>query len=154
MHPRLVRVARLLPLLCVGLLGGCYWFGGRTDPVSSFIDRLEDERRAIGCEKPLIWDESLEAVARMHTLDMRTSTQVRHVNAIGEDVGDRLARGGVVFRFAAENLAAGPVRGGRAFQLWYDSPGHRSNMLNCVYTHHAVVYDGAYWTHVLVRYMN
>lgn len=153
MHPRFVRIARLLPLVLLPTVAGCYWRSGpEVDPVAEFVIRLDEERRAIGCARSLLWDDSLEEIARLHTTDMRTSMQVRHVNASGEDVGDRLARGGVVFRFAAENLAAGPVRGRRAFQLWYDSPGHRANMLNCLYTHHAVVYDGAYWTHVLVRY--
>jgi|GEM_PF-1088341 len=147
---------RILPLALLLLgTGSCAWPFSQpepVDPVAEFIRHLEEARRGVGCSEPLIWDRSIEEVARRHNTDMMVSNRIRHVNANGEDVGTRLEKGGVHFAVAAENLAAGPVRGRRVYQLWYDSPGHRRNMLNCTYTHHGVAYEYAWWTHVLVRY--
>jgi len=143
-HP-LVAVSALLVLI-----GGCAPLRPAPPaPVLEFVEALERARRELGCTQPLRWESHIAEVARQHTVEMRLSTRVRHVNSVGDDVGERLAQGGVRFLIAAENLAAGPQNGERAFQLWYDSPGHRANMLNCAYTHHAVIYDRGYWTHVL-----
>lgn len=122
------------------------------NPVEEFVDVLEQKRHEIGCSHPLIWDRSIEAVARKHNAEMMLTGEVSHVGKDGSDVRSRLEKGGVYFYLASENLAAGPTNGKRAFRLWYNSPGHRANMLNCRYTHHAVVYEQGYWTHVLVRY--
>lgn len=146
------------PLLVLGLLSlqGCALLGfgeePARDPVAEFIHHLDRERAAVGCAEPLIWDTNLAEIAMSHTIEMMVTGSVRHVSASGADVARRLEDGGVYFLRAAENLAAGPVGGKRVFRLWYNSPGHRRNMLNCDYTHHGVAFRRAYWTHVLVRY--
>jgi uncharacterized protein YkwD len=52
------------------------------------------------------------------------------------DFGGDLSRAGVAWRTAGENVGQGP--GATVFQMWMDSPAHRSNILSPDYTHFAV----------------
>ena len=146
----------LLVLLPFAAASGCAVLHRPTEvnPAEEFILLLQAERTRLGCSDTLRWDKAILHVAQRHNAEMMVSGSVRHVTASGDDVKKRLEDGGIDFLVAAENLAAGPVNGRRVYRLWYNSPGHRANMLNCTYTHHALAYENAYWTHVLVRYKN
>ena len=76
-----------------------------------------------------------------------------HTGSDGSSPLDRIKRTGYSYRSAAENIAAGYRTAGDVVQGWYNSPGHRQNMLNCHLHEIGVAYAdggsyGRYWTQV------
>lgn len=124
--------------------------GSDDDAVASFVARLERARRDAGCAAPLAWDARVAAVAQAHADDMARRHYLAHENPDGQDPFDRLAAAGISYRAAAENIAQGPRDGDGVFRLWWNSPGHKANMLNCAYTRHGVAVREGYWAHELV----
>lgn len=113
-------------------------------------------RQESGGAGPLEWDQALAAVARAHSEDMTALGYMGHVNRAGLAPQDRLQRAGIRFMACAENIAGTPTiyvqtgeRGGRVMYTGYpsiegaeeglmDSPGHRKNILNVLFSHAAV----------------
>lgn len=101
------------------------------------FDLVNNERVAQGLE-PLQSDPDLRAVARAHSEDMVARSFFDHVNPDGLDPFERMDNAGILFTAAAENIA---MNGGfadpaaTAVDGWMNSPGHRTNILNGVYTH-------------------
>jgi len=123
------------------------------------FDLVNAERIAQGLEA-LRMDDALRAVARAHSADMVARGFFDHVNPDGLNPFDRLANAGVLFSAAAENIASNsgfsnPAEA--AVNSWMNSTGHRTNILNGVYTHTGMgaAYDsnaGAYYfTQVFIK---
>lgn len=91
------------------------------------LDLLNKERATAGL-KPLQLDPGLREVARLHSRDMFARRYFSHTNPDGKSPFDRMARGGVRFRAAGENLAYAPDVE-RAHTGLMNSPGHRANIL-------------------------
>ena len=100
------------------------------------FDLINDERATEGVD-PLVMDADLRAVARAHSEDMVERDFFAHNNPDGESPFDRIRAAGLDYSAAAENIAwnsfSDPVA--TAVDGWMDSPGHRTNILNPVYTH-------------------
>lgn len=60
---------------------------------------------------------------------------------------------GISYRAAAENIAKGQTTPEAVVNAWWNSEGHRKNMLNSSYTQIGVGYvsDGNYWTQMFIR---
>jgi uncharacterized protein YkwD len=105
------------------------------------------ERAAAGCGA-LSADAGLANVARAHSADMRDRGFFDHVNLDGLDPFDRADRAGVTAR--AENIAWGQRSAAEVMESWMNSPGHRTNILNCSLTRLGVgVAEGSggpWWT--------
>lgn len=149
----LLRLSRLFPLL---LLGTVFFFSGcpegpgggegegegegEGDGIAAMemdaFDLINDERATEGVE-PLVMDADLRAVARAHSEDMVERDFFAHNNPDGESPFDRIHAAGLEYSAAAENIAwnsfSDPVA--TAVDGWMGSAGHRTNILNPVYTH-------------------
>jgi uncharacterized protein YkwD len=78
-----------------------------------------------------------------------------HAAPDGSRPWDRLRRGGVRFRSAAENIAVGYTDPAEVHDGWMHSPGHRRNRLRSRYKRAGVglyLCNGrtAYWTEVFL----
>ncbi len=100
---------------------------------------------------PLSWDDGIAAVAQAHSEDMVARGFFDHTNPDGATPFDRLADAGIVYRSAAENIAAGQATGERVLASWLSSSGHRANIENCSLTQHGVGLFDRHWTHVFIR---
>ena len=121
------------------------------DAIEEFVALANQERRASGCTRDLVWSDDVAAVAQAHSEHMRRRGFFEHVDPDGRTPMNRVQAAGIPVMAVAENIALGQPTGRAVFESWRDSPGHRRNMLNCEYGHHGVGLAGAYWTHVLVR---
>lgn len=92
-------------------------------------------------ESPLTWNDSLETAARLHSEDMATRNYFSHQSPDGERFTDRYARQGLE-RAGGENIAMGTSLDELdVLDLWVNSEGHRSNILESDYRYLGV---GAY----------
>ena len=59
---------------------------------------------------------------------------------------------GISYRAAGENIAKGQTTPAAVVNAWWNSAGHRQNMLNASYTQIGVGYvaDGKYWTQMFI----
>ena len=137
----------------VGAPSGGGASGGSAPQASSSADpraaaELVNRHRArVGCAA-LAWDERAQRAAQGHSDDMARRSYFAHQSPEGRGPADRLTAQGVAWRAVAENIALHPGGAGDVVAGWLRSPGHRGNIENCRYTHHALAVRGDRWTHV------
>ncbi len=86
--------------------------------------------RAINGKNPLVYDTEFAKVALYHSKDMADNNYFDHTSPNGEEFTDRLEKFGFSPYGAGENIALANVVNGYYFNdLWYNSEGHRENML-------------------------
>jgi len=107
----------------------------------SWVDASAIERRAFEATnaarqqnalQPLVWDESLCAMARAYSERMATAGFFSHETPDGLQLKDRAHQSGIHFRVIGENIAYNKGYddpGGFAVERWLISPGHRANIL-------------------------
>jgi len=119
--------------------------------LSELHELVNEHRRAAGCEA-LQWHEPTARVAEAHSRDMATRDYFDHLTPEGTDLTHRLLAGGVSWRGSiAENIAL-TVRGPEiVIELWMDSPPHRANLEDCVFTHQGLGVFRDRWTQVLIE---
>jgi uncharacterized protein YkwD len=78
----------------------------------------------------LSWSSSAAKAARKHSLDMAVSRYFDHVSPDGERPGDRLNEEGLTYQSIGENIIAGYGTAILSCHAWFNSPGHRENLLN------------------------
>jgi uncharacterized protein YkwD len=88
------------------------------------IDALR-RRRGLGA---VVSDPELSAVARRHSEAMRAAGRIAHVLPGTPEIGERLRRAGVAYRFAYENVATGNT-GTAAHEKIEESPAHLENLV-------------------------
>jgi uncharacterized protein YkwD len=80
-----------------------------------------------------------------------------HTGKDGSTPSTRVRAEGLNVSLVGENIAAGQTTAVSAFDSWWNSSGHRSNMENCSYTHVGIGYAtntnsssnySSYWTNV------
>ncbi|MEK7170749.1 MAG: CvpA family protein [Patescibacteria group bacterium] len=104
-----------------------------------------NEERVKAGVKPLKLDAKLTGVARAHSQDMFNNGYFAHENPAGLSPFDRMARDGITFEVAGENLAYAP-----SVELAHSglmrSPGHRKNILSPDYGHvgYGIIDGGIY----------
>lgn len=122
-------------------------------PLAQQVVDLTNQRRvAAGCA-PLSVSPQLTSAAAAHSQDMARNNFFSHTGSDGSTPWDRIRRTGYMFSAAAENIAAGYRTAEQVVQGWYNSEGHRRNMLNCNLREIGVAYAdggsfGRYWTQV------
>lgn len=79
---------------------------------------------------PLTANSSLSSAATQHNLDMLLNNYFDHNGSDGSTVGDRASIQGYTWQAVGENLAAGSTSVAETFDLWWQSPGHKANILN------------------------
>jgi len=93
----------------------------------AMLDLVNLERSRAGLQ-PVVFDEALREVARAHSRDMLARGYFAHVTPDGVDPFQRMARVGIEYEYAGENLALGP-NVEVAHEGLMNSPGHRANIL-------------------------
>ena len=91
-------------------------------------DARRDRKLRAFCVHP-----DLQQAARKHTRDMIRRSYFSHITK-GTNSGscDRIRRQGYRYRYCAENIGYNSTPG-RMFNVWMNSSGHRSNILNSKY---------------------
>ncbi len=89
------------------------------------------------------YSEEVSEVARKHSQDMAKRDYFDHVTPEGNGPDYRLNKGGVNWYVCGENIVAGYRDMFGAMNAWYNSEGHRSNMLDSRYEYigMAIAYD-------------
>ncbi len=109
------------------------------------IDLTNQARTTAGCG-PLAHNDLLHDAALAHSVDMSDNDYFDHFGLDGSNPGDRIARAGYDHRGWAENIAWGYRSAEAVVDGWMNSPGHRSNILNCSFREIGVGYADRYWT--------
>ncbi len=91
--------------------------------------RLVNIEREKAGVKPLVFDDSLRDVARLHSRDMFEKGYFSHYTPEGLSPFDRMDNQDIAYSFAGENLALAPSTD-LAMQGLMNSPGHRKNILS------------------------
>ncbi|ETI47392.1 hypothetical protein F441_08383 [Phytophthora nicotianae CJ01A1] len=75
-------------------------------------------------------DNRLVNAAAFHSQDQANNCKMQHAGSNGSRLGDRIKAQGYNFNMAAENVAAGQKSVEEVMNSWWNSPGHRANLLN------------------------
>lgn len=118
--PTVIRVATVTPTTKPDL----------NDFVRRVVERTNSYRSQNGCQ-PLTLESRLTQAAQKHAEDMANSDYFSHTGLNGSTPWDRITATGYTYSTAAENIFAGAGTPEEAVDGWYDSEGHRKNMLNC-----------------------
>ena len=105
---------------------------------------------------PLSLDARAIEAARAHSKDMCDRGYFDHTSPEGKHPWDRLRAAGASFGAAAENIARGYLTARSVHDGWTNSPGHRRNRLNPVYTRvgvglHMCRGKVPYWTELFMK---
>lgn len=104
-----------------------------TGVIPAFADdedptKLINALRSQNGQGPLQSDKQLEKMAQDQANLMADAQKVAHTVSFGNDFVTRLRKFGI-HGAAGENLCAGRSTVAAAYNVWMNSPGHRSNML-------------------------
>jgi uncharacterized protein YkwD len=99
------------------------------DDTAEMLKLVNQARCAQGIS-PVTANPLLSGAATQHNIDMLTNSFFDHKGTHGDTVGDRVKTQGYTWLAVGENLAAGATSVEETFTLWWESPGHKANMLN------------------------
>ena len=105
---------------------------------------INDIRRVSGMPE-LSWSRELASAARRHAEDMEQKAFFDHINPDGQSPFDRMNLQGIVYMYAAENIAVGYGTPKETVDGWMNSDSHRENILNPEFTKIGVGYYSGYW---------
>ncbi|MFB4317708.1 sigma-70 family RNA polymerase sigma factor [Actinomadura sp. 21ATH] len=121
------------------------------NPEADVIRLVNVQRVRRGCA-PLRADRRLTAAARRHSADMAGRGYFGHTGPGGPGPGERIDATGFRWSAWAENIAKGQRSASAVTTSWMESPGHRSNIVNCRFSRagvgRAAGPGGPYWTQV------
>ncbi|MBN1310544.1 MAG: CAP domain-containing protein [Anaerolineae bacterium] len=127
------------------------------DDTAEMLDLVNQARCREGLS-PVVDNALLRNAATQHGLDMLTNSFFDHQGIDGDTVGDRVSAQGYAWLAVGENLAAGATSTTEAFELWWESPGHKANILNADFSEAGLSHLfragsqlGHYWTLVLAN---
>ena len=98
------------------------------------ILELMNAKRVEAGLKPLTIDNTLVQVARYKSDHMIQYNYFDHVTPQGTKYTDWLQAVGYKYTTAGENIAYNTYDANELFTQWWNSPGHRANMMNSSYT--------------------
>lgn len=82
------------------------------------------------------WNDSLYEAAKVRAKE--TAESFSHTRPDGQSCFTALNAQGISYRYAGENIAAGQPTGQSVATAWYNSEGHKKNMLSTKFTNAAV----------------
>jgi len=120
------------------------------------LNLVNQDRAALGLGV-LTGDSRLHDAAIAHSTDMAVNNFFDHTGSDGSNAGQRAQSAGYDWTAWGENIAAGYTSAQSVFDGWLNSPGHRDNMRNGVFSDIGIgLVTGAegsdfatYWTMVL-----
>ena len=98
------------------------------------ILQLMNEKRVAAGLKPLTIDNTLVQVARYKSNHMVQYGYFDHINPDGTKWTNWLQTIGYKYTTTGENIAYNTYDAVELFNQWWNSPGHRANMMNASYT--------------------
>ncbi len=116
------------------------------------VIRLTNLKRTQSGLKPLKSNWELSRVARYKSQDMRNKNYFSHTSPTYGSPFDMMKAFGISYRSAGENIAKGQSTPSQVVEAWWNSPGHKANILNSSYTEIGVGYvaEGRYWTQMFI----
>lgn len=100
----------------------------------------------------LSWSSSAAMSAREHSVDMAVNNYFTHTDLTGRSPGDRMNAEGISYSTYGENIIAGYGTAILSCHGWFNSTGHRSNMLNKKFRYLGVGFtyqpDSSYETYI------
>lgn len=93
------------------------------------LSRINAYRAQYGL-KALTVDNRLVTAAALHSRDQANRCTMSHTGSNGSGVGYRINAQGYDFEVAKENVAAGQSSVDEVMTAWWNSPGHRANLLS------------------------
>jgi len=100
--------------------------------------------------KPLKLHPMLKQSAQAHSDDQAGMCQMTHDGSDGSRCSQRIAKTGYKWKTVGENVAWNQADTPSVVVAWWNSPGHRTNMLNPDYIHAGFAVtskeNGPYWT--------
>lgn len=117
------------------------------------LDEMLELTNQARCEQglsPLSGNPLLSDAAAQHNLDMLLNNFFDHNGSDGTTVGDRTHTQGYTWLAVGENLAAGSTSTAETFDLWWESPGHKANILNADFREAGLSHlfqVGSQWSH-------
>lgn len=113
------------------------------ESITSFEQQVIDltnEKRASRGLKPLNANWELSRVARYKSQDMANNKYFSHTSPTYGSPFNMIKNFGIKYRSAGENIAYGQRTPAQVVNSWWNSAGHRANMLNANYTDIGVGY--------------
>ncbi|GLH63543.1 hypothetical protein PG301_13820 [Parageobacillus sp. G301] len=95
---------------------------------------LVNKERAKEKRPPLKLALDVTRVAQLKAEDMQKNDYYDHVSPVYGDVDNMLSKFNIKFKYAGENIAGGQMTPEEVMTDWMNSPGHRANILDPVYT--------------------
>ncbi len=116
------------------------------------VIQLTNQKRAENGLSPLKSNWELSRVARFKSQDMHDLKYFSHTSPTYGSPFDMIKNFGISYRSAGENIAYGQRTPQQVVDAWWNSPGHKANMLNASFTGIGVGYvaDGHYWTQMFI----
>ncbi|CAH0474983.1 unnamed protein product [Peronospora belbahrii] len=97
--------------------------------MSEMLSRINAYRTQQGLSALNI-DNRLVAASARHSRDQANHCRMTHESSNGMTLGSRIAAQGYDFETVTENVAAGQQTVEDVMTSWWNSPGHRANLLN------------------------
>ena len=116
------------------------------------VIRLTNLKRTQNGLKALTANWELNRVAQYKAQDMRNKNYFSHTSPTYGSPFDMIKAFGISYRSAGENIAKGQSTPAQVVEAWWNSSGHRANILNSSYTQIGVGYvaDGKYWVQMFI----
>lgn len=95
---------------------------------AALVALMNAERQRVG-QPPLILTTAGSGVAQHYACEIAARRDIDHTGSDGSTLTERLKRGGISVRLAAENTAEGVATPQAGMALWMASPGHRRDIL-------------------------
>lgn len=136
---------------------------GTEEPVNlstyeqQLLDLVNKEREAEGLQ-PLQYDSKVAKVAQLKAQDLLTNNYFEHESPTYGSPSEMLTQFDVSWTASGENIAAGQRSVEEVHEGWMNSPGHRENILQEIYTHVGFGFTegggdyGTYWVQLFTRY--
>ncbi len=110
------------------------------DVSNALLDAINGARQQEGLPE-LVANPLLQQAAQRHSDDMAATETLSHMGSDGSQFWERIQDTGYILVSGAENvLSRGDTDAQAAFQQWYDSTPHRTNILNPRYTEAGIAY--------------
>lgn len=143
-NPNIVNPALIYP-------GQVLNIPGEDQSVRAFelkVIELTNQKRVQSGLKPLTENWELSRVARYKSQDMHDNRYFSHNSPVYGSPFTMMKNFGLSYRTAGENIAMGQRTPEQVVEAWWNSPGHKANILNSSYTQIGVGYvaSGNYWT--------
>ncbi|MBH1942525.1 hypothetical protein I5677_16655 [Mobilitalea sibirica] len=101
--------------------------------VELMVYDLTNSVRARNSVPIMSWSSSAAISSRKHSINMALNDFFDHINPHGKTPGERMKEEGIAYRSYGENIVAGYGTAILSTHGWYNSSGHRKNLLNADY---------------------